>query len=175
MKNALIYSHDTYGLGHLRRSLLVAGAITREAPGAGVLIATGSPRAQAFTPPKGVGILSLPAVLKRADGSYRSRDLDLPLPRLLDMRARLILSAWRDLKPDLVFVDHSPLGVEGELIPLLDAIRASENRPQLVLGLRDIIDDAEVVHRSWQASGVYERLERDYDRVLVYGCERVQT
>ena len=33
----LLYSHDTYGLGHFRRSLLLARAIAREMPEVSIL------------------------------------------------------------------------------------------------------------------------------------------
>ncbi len=175
MKRVLIYSHDTYGLGHLRRSLLIAQRLAEASPPVNVLIATGSPRAQAFELPKGVGTLQLPAVLKQADGTYRSRDLDIPIRRLLNMRSQLILSAWRDFRPDLVFVDHAPIGVGGELRPLLDALKKHPGDQRLVLGMRDIIDEADSVRRSWQKDGVMERLREDYDRVVVYGCSRFLT
>ncbi|HZH12002.1 MAG TPA: hypothetical protein VEZ24_16745, partial [Microvirga sp.] len=39
----LIYSHDTFGLGHLRRSRAIANAIVGERPDASVVIISGSP------------------------------------------------------------------------------------------------------------------------------------
>jgi predicted glycosyltransferase len=37
----LMYSHDSYGLGHLRRTLSLAQAFVEHNPGLGVLILTG--------------------------------------------------------------------------------------------------------------------------------------
>lgn len=39
----LIYSHDTFGLGHLRRSRAIANALVAERPGVSVVIISGSP------------------------------------------------------------------------------------------------------------------------------------
>jgi len=39
----LIYSHDTFGLGHLRRSRAIANALVRSHPDASVVIISGSP------------------------------------------------------------------------------------------------------------------------------------
>lgn len=44
----MLYSHDTFGLGHLRRSRALAAAITGAIPDASALILTGSPVAGAL-------------------------------------------------------------------------------------------------------------------------------
>ena len=48
----MLYSHDTYGLGHLRRVMRIAAEIVHQDESAHVLIVTGSPRANSFGPPK---------------------------------------------------------------------------------------------------------------------------
>jgi predicted glycosyltransferase len=55
-RRVLLYSHDTYGLGHLRRSLVIAERLAGSDEKTSVLIATGSPRApgsvsQVMAPP----------------------------------------------------------------------------------------------------------------------------
>ena len=62
----LIYSHDTYGLGHLRRCLMIAERLLRDRPQRSVLIATGSPRAVAFEFVPGLDLLKLPFTLTRS-------------------------------------------------------------------------------------------------------------
>ncbi len=171
----LIYSHDTYGLGHLRRSLIIAKALSTSNLDASVLIATGSPRAQSFELPRGCDTMKLPAIIKRGDGSYAARDLDLPLRDVVSMRSNLLCSAYRDFKPDMIIVDHSPLGVENELVPLLEAVRNSKKRPCLILGMRDIVDDAAKTKETWIATGAMSAIENDYDRVFVYGSSWVPT
>lgn len=168
-KRVLIYSHDTYGLGHLRRSLLIAEGVTA-APGfRSVLVATGSPRAQAFRLPQGCDTLKLPAVTKTGAGGYRSRTLRMPIDDLARLRAEMLRSVARSFRPDVILVDHAPAGMHGELRPLFDELRRWPRRPRLVLGLRDVIDDARRVRDQWDRVGAWHLLDELYDRVLVYG------
>ena len=47
-RRALLYSHDTFGLGHLRRSRTITTALTEADPHLSALIVTGSPIAGRF-------------------------------------------------------------------------------------------------------------------------------
>jgi len=49
----------------------------------------------------------------------------------------------------VLLVDKHPLGVAGELRGALSALRRSDG--VAVLGLRDILDEAEVVRQEWRA------------------------
>ncbi|PCH74771.1 MAG: hypothetical protein COC12_03300, partial [Rhodobacteraceae bacterium] len=75
----MLYSHDTFGLGHLRRSRALAAAITHADPTASALILTGSPVAGRFTFPTRVDHLRLPGVTKLSDGSYVSQSMDMTI------------------------------------------------------------------------------------------------
>src|ERR1044071_7292535 len=47
----LLYSHDTFGLGNIRRTLLLTQELVSQYPKAAILIVTGSPMFPAFRPP----------------------------------------------------------------------------------------------------------------------------
>ena len=83
----MLYSHDTFGLGHLRRSRQLASAITHANPDASALILTGSPVAGRFAFPPGVDHVRLPGVTKRADGSYMSASMGVDLDSTTRLRA----------------------------------------------------------------------------------------
>jgi predicted glycosyltransferase len=51
MTKVLIYSHDTYGLGNIRRMLAISRHIVDRDPNASVLIVSGSPMLHAFRIP----------------------------------------------------------------------------------------------------------------------------
>ena len=170
----LLYSHDTYGLGHFRRAALIAGGIVAASPDAQVLIATGSPRAQAFALPERVDSLKLPSATKSSDGQYRPRKITANLPELVRLRAGLLATACAHFEPDVILVDQSPMGMAGELIPTLRQAADRQSRPRLVLGLRDIVDEAAHVRSTWDAHGAWRWIDR-YDDVFVYGDERVLT
>lgn len=140
-----------------------------------VLIASGSPRAKSFPLPSGIDVVSLPAVTKKANGNYESLSLGLDLADLAQIRGDLVRSLLSSFQPGLVLVDHSPIGMNGELVPLLEAIADSTKPPRLVLGMREIIDDAAKVDADWKKDGVWEFLLRLYDSVLVYGDPVVKT
>ena len=71
-----LYSHDTVGLGHLRRNLLIAKTLSSPPLNAQVLIIAGSTEANVFSKPRGVDCITLPALRKEAYG-YESRSLDI--------------------------------------------------------------------------------------------------
>jgi predicted glycosyltransferase len=171
----LVYSHDTYGLGHLRRNLLLSRRLSRLAEPPSILLATGSPRAQAFDLPPGCDIFKLPAVLKQSDGTYEARTLPIPFEEIKRIRSEMLVSAFRRFGPDLVLVDHAPAGVEGELLPMLREIHRRPSRPLVVLGLREIIDSADRVDDEWRRLSAWEAIDEMYDRVLVYGDPRILT
>jgi predicted glycosyltransferase len=171
----LVYSHDTYGLGHLRRSLLIAGGLASTSRVGSVLIVTGSPRAQAFRLPQGCDTVKLPSVTKSPAGKYRARTLSLQMQDVIRVRSELVKSTFEAFGPDLILVDHAPLGMLGELRPLLDAVGRGRSRVRLVLGLRDVIDHAASVDDEWSRLGAWPFLESVYDRILVYGDPSVTT
>jgi predicted glycosyltransferase len=174
MTRTLIYSHDTYGLGHLRRCTLLAGGVVEADPDNEVVIVTGSPRAQAFPLPDRVDTIKLPAATKDDDGGYQARRLRCDLADLVRVRSELLLAAVTSFEPDVVVVDHAPIGMAGELMPLLRRLANSRWAPRLVLGLRDIIDEAGRVERCWSSDGSWEMLHA-YDEILVYGDESITT
>lgn len=174
MTRTLIYSHDTYGLGHLRRCTLLAGGIVGADPDNEVVIATGSPRAQAFPLPERVDTIKLPAATKGDDGAYRARRLRCDLADLVRVRSELLLAAVTSFEPDVVLVDHAPIGMAGELMPVLHRLAGSRWAPRLVLGLRDIIDEAARVEHGWAADGSWDVIGA-YDEILVYGDEKITT
>jgi predicted glycosyltransferase/glycosyltransferase involved in cell wall biosynthesis len=171
----LIYSHDTYGLGHIRRSLLLAQSLADLDQVGSVLVVTGSPRAQSFQLPPGVDTIKLPAATKEPAGGYRARNLGVSFDDLVELRSRLLDAAVESFRPDLMLVDHAPVGMAGELWPLFRRLASASTRPRLVLGLRDIVDEVDRVRAEWAGLDAWPALDGLYDQVLVYGDPAVTT
>ena len=66
----LMYSHDTFGLGHLRRCRTIAHALVQEYSGLMVLIVSGSQIAGAFDYRARVDFVKIPSVIKLRNGEY---------------------------------------------------------------------------------------------------------
>ncbi|MCA9001452.1 MAG: hypothetical protein KDB61_05985, partial [Planctomycetes bacterium] len=163
----LFYSHDSYGLGHLRRTLTIAKECMQQFEGATALVLTGSPVATSFDLPPGLDLVKLPSVSKDAAGQYVASGLELPFASVLAIRSEIILAALRSYRPQLMLVDHKPIGLCGELLPALE--EASRLNVKTVLGLRDIIDEPESVAKDWANPEIKRALVEFYDRICVYG------
>lgn len=170
----LFYSHDTFGLGHLRRSRTIAAALTAADDQMSALIITGSPVAGRFTFPERVDYVRLPGVTKRSDGSYVSDKLDFDIEETTIIRAGLIKSLVELFVPDIIVVDKEPNGFRGELRPALEWLRQTGNtNTKLILGLRDVLDGPELLAEEWQRKGAVEAMEKYYDEIWVYGLKSV--
>ncbi len=165
----LFYCHDTYGLGHIRRALSLASHFTETMPNAEVLIVSGSPFAHSFALPPRVDYVKLPAVTKMNSGAYRARSLDLEFSAIREMRASILRETARAYRPNVFLVDHAPQGLKGEALSTLAMLKYTQPECLRVLGLRDIVDSSDVIQKTWNAEGIYQTLEQDYDLVLVYG------
>jgi predicted glycosyltransferase len=168
----LIYSQDGLGLGHLRRSRNIARALVEQEPGCAVLILADSPATPFFASVPGVDYLKLPTILKATSTSWLPGSLPFPASEVVKLRAGLMLSVLEKFAPDVILVDHMPVGALGELKPVLDAAARWNGRPRLCLGLRDVLDAPAVTRRVWAEVGAYAYL-RLYDDVLIYGSEHL--
>jgi predicted glycosyltransferase len=168
----MLYCHDTYGLGHLTRTLAVARSLGAHNPALSQLIVTGSPVPNRFSFPAGTDFIKLPSVVKIGAGQYEPRGVTASFDAVRDLRQAILLSAARYFRPDALIVDHAPAGCAGEIVPALRYLsngHQARRRTRLILGLRDIVDEAPSVRRAWAREGVYDLLDDVYDRILVYG------
>jgi predicted glycosyltransferase len=167
----LIYSQDGFGLGHQRRTTLLANEFLRSCPGASALTICDSPLGKFFTSAAGHDYCKLPSVRKVGPGDWRPVSLSSSFADVLDVRRAMLRTTVQTFRPDVLLVDHMPHGAMGELVPTLDLLRHEET--VVVLGLRDILDAPPVVRERWRLEGAFEAVERYYDRVLVYGSSDV--
>jgi predicted glycosyltransferase len=167
----LLYSHDTFGLGHLRRSRAIANALVARCPGVSVVIISGSPVIGNFEFGSGVDYVRIPGVTKLPDGRYRSLNLNLSIEEAVRLREGLILQTAECFRPDVFLVDKEPTGFRGEILPALDLLSKVDCR--LILGIRDVMDEPALLVPEWERKGATEALERYYDEVWVYGLKDI--
>ena len=172
------YSHDTQGLGHIRRNIALAGAMVAAEPRTDVLIFTGAPQATSLPLPPNTEVITVPTVAKDSEGEYAAATFAMDLDSLLTLRSNLIATALTAFAPDVVIVDKVARGLDGELEQGLAALKnlrghTTGQRPRIVLGLRDILDDPMTAIREWRSTRTSKAIKDHYDEVWVYGDQSV--
>jgi predicted glycosyltransferase len=172
-KNAriLIYSHDSFGLGHLRRCHAIAQSLVARRKGLSVLILSGSPIIGSFDFRSRVDFVRIPGVIKLRNGEYSSLSLHIDIGEVLEMRASIIQHTAKVFNPDLFLVDKEPLGLRGEIHETLRMLK--RNGTQCVLGLRDVMDDPALLAREWERKQPVPALRDLYDEIWVYGLPQI--
>lgn len=170
-RRVLIYSHDTFGLGHLRRCRALAHALVQHDPGLSVLILSGSPIIGNFDFRKRVDFVRIPGVIKLQNGEYTPLKLPMDIEETVALRASIIRHTALSYEPDVFIVDKEPHGLRGEVLETLEALKARGT--QLVLGLRDILDDPQLLAPEWKSKNVLPALESLYDKIWIYGLPQV--
>jgi len=173
VKKILVYSHDTYGLGNIRRMMAVVEHLVRKSPGVSVLVLSGSPMMHAFRLSQGIDYIKMPCLTRSQDGQYSPKYLSLSYDKVLGLRADLILNTVLEFEPDVIIVDKKPMGVQNELAPMLDVLRKKAARPKLVLLLREILDDPESTISIWERNRYHDVIRELYDSVLVLGSREI--
>lgn len=166
----LMYSHDTFGLGHLRRCRAIAHSIVDRFKGVNVIIISGSQIAGAFDFRARVDFVKIPSVIKLYNGEYNSIGEYIELDDILRIRKLIIQRTAESFEPDILIVDKEPLGLKGELEPTLDMLRDSPAKT--ILGLRDVMDSPKSLILEWEPKSVIEKINKYYDRIWVYGPDR---
>jgi predicted glycosyltransferase len=169
----LLYSHDTYGLGNIRRSLLLGELLGVEYPHGAILLVTGSPMVHAFRIPPRLDYVKLPCVNRVNADQYEPRFLADCADEVRRARRAILQRTSIAFAPDLVIVDKRAAGIDGELLPALEALRRLARPPRVVLGMRDILDAPEVTRRVLRESGSFDVIARYYDEVWIYGSREV--
>jgi predicted glycosyltransferase len=167
----LIYSHDTFGLGHLRRCRAIAHALVDRFKHLSVLILSGSPIIGSFDFRARVDFVRIPGVIKLRNGEYTPLNLHLDIEQTLQLRGSIIRHTAEIFDPDLFIVDKEPAGLRGEVLETLEALKARGTR--LVLGLRDVMDEPRLLEPEWQRKNVVPALRELYDEIWVYGLPQI--
>ena len=170
-RRILIYSHDTFGLGHLRRCRVIAHALVEEYKHLSVLILSGSPIIGSFDYRARVDFVRIPGVIKLRNGEYTSLNLHIDIEHMLAMRASIIKHTADVFDPDIMIVDKEPLGLRGEVHETLTMLK--ERGTRLVLGLRDVLDEPRLLKPEWKRKNVLPALRDLYDEIWVYGLPQI--
>ncbi len=163
----LMYSHDTFGLGHLRRCRAIAHALVEDFRGLQILIISGATIAGAFDYRARVDFVKIPSVIKLRNGEYTSLAKHIDLADTLALRASIIRHTAETFRPDIFIVDKEPLGLRGEVEETLTYLKAQGTK--LILGMREVMDAPHLLDAEWKRNDVMAKIAQLYDSVWVYG------
>ena len=170
-RRVLIYSHDSFGLGHLRRCREIAHALVERRKNLSVLILSGSPIIGSFDFRSRVDFVRIPGVIKLRNGDYTSLKLHIDVEQTMAIRTSIIEHTAQVYDPDLFIVDKEPLGLRGEVESTLALLK--ERGTPCVLGLRDVMDDPDLLVPEWERKKVVPALSNYYDAIWVYGLPQI--
>src|SRR5213082_2206772 len=166
-KRVLMYSHDSFGLGHLRRCRAIAHSLVDADSSLSVLILSGSPIIGSFDFRSRVDFVRIPGVIKLRNGEYVSLNLHIDIEETLAMRSSIMRHTAEIFDPDILIVDKEPLGLRGEMRPTLDLLRGRGT--PMVLGLRDVMDEPSALETEWERKNAIPALSDYYNEIWVYG------
>ena len=167
MLEILMYSHDTFGLGHLRRCRAIAHSLVEDYRGLHVLIISGATIAGSFDYRARVDFVKIPSVIKLRNGEYTSLERHRALDETLKMRQSIIRHTAETFQPDIFIVDKEPLGLRGEVEETLSYLKTRGT--MLVLGLREVMDAPHLLDAEWKQRDVMRKIGLFYDMIWAYG------
>ena len=163
----MMYSHDTFGLGHLRRCRTIAHSLVEDFSGLEVLIVSGATIAGAYEYRARVDFVKIPSVIKLRNGEYSSMEKHIDIHHTLQMRQAIIRQSAEIFQPDVFIVDKEPMGLRGEVEETLRYLK--ERNTHLVLGLRDVMDAPHLLDAEWSRKETMEKIDHFFDEIWVYG------
>ncbi|NJM20148.1 MAG: glycosyltransferase [Richelia sp. RM2_1_2] len=169
----MVYSHDAFGLGNIRRMLAICEHLLDEIPQLSILLLSGSPMLQGFRLPKRLDYIKLPCLNRGNTGEVAVKFLGMGIDETVKLRSHLILSAAVNFKPDVFLVDKKPLGIKNELKKTVSYLHKQLPKTKLVLLLRDILDAPEKTVTEWEKNQYYQTIDKFYQLLLVVGLEEV--
>jgi predicted glycosyltransferase len=167
----LIYSHDSFGLGHLRRCRVIAQSLAAYRDDISILIIAGSPMVGSFSFAPTVDFIRVPGIEKVGSENYQPHNAGMSLEDLIAIRSGIIAETARVFEPDIFLVDKEPLGLRGEVEATLKLLK--QKGKLLVLGLRDVMDEPSRLAEEWARKRAIPALENLYDHIWVYGLPEI--
>lgn len=165
----LHYCQHSVGLGHLVRSLSIAGAL---AAGFRVVLVSGGPVPEGIRVPPGVELVALPAIGSSDGGGSDlvSLEAGLSLDEVWGRRRAILSQKVETLRPVALIVELFPLGrrkFAPEILPLIEAARRKSPPVVVICSVRDILV-ANGPSQQARDDEAAARLNEHFDAVIVH-------
>ena len=158
----LIYCHDSFGLGRMRRCWTVANALVGQFKGLFVLIVSGSQVPTTMGMRARVDFVKIPSLIKLYDGQYTDMDDHIDLSATKAIRQTIIRNTATSFDPDMMIVHDEPFGLADDIEDTLKDLKARDRT--LTLALPDFVDAGKAL-----TADALTAIDSLYDKVWVYG------
>ncbi len=165
----LVYSHDAFGLGNIRRMVAICEYLLKALPDLSILVISGSPALHQLRLPAGLDYVKLPCLGRDEAGNLGVRFLNTEVAETVQLRSQLIRTVAAHFQPDAVLVDKKPDGLKGELQATLDDLQRYRPDTRKILLLRDILDSPEATVAQWQHHNYYTTAATHNDQERIVG------
>jgi predicted glycosyltransferase len=169
----LLYCQHSLGLGHLKRSWILAERLSSDFR---VVLVSGGAQPVDLSPPRGVEIVELPPLAQDAHGRLVVLNGAGLLEEVRRERTRTLVRTYLQLRPAVVLIELFPFGrrkFQSELIPLLDETRRPP-RPIVASSVRDLLVSRGADQRKHD-DRARELADAYFDVVLVHTDRRFAT
>lgn len=168
-KRVLLYVQHLLGIGHLRRAVTLARALS--VAGLEVTVVSGGFEVPGLASTDMQWIQLPPAGARDERFSVLIDAQGNPVDEAWRVRRReALLAAWRATEPQVLLVELFPFGrrqMRFELLPWLEEAIAAARRPMIVSSVRDILGGGQ--RDPSRQDEMLATFERYFDRVLVHG------
>ena len=106
-----VFTHDAYGVGHVRRSSRILQALAQKEPSSALLLITGSPATHLLRElPPNADTIKIPTIVTSGAEGTQPATLGIGVAELASMRGELTRCALDLFGADVLLVDNFPLG-----------------------------------------------------------------
>jgi predicted glycosyltransferase len=163
------YCQHVLGIGHFFRSMEIARALHRHE----LLFVEGGEPLAGYAAPGHVRRAFLPPL--RMDADFKQVEAAAgDVDAIKGERQRLLWNLFREFQPDAFIIELFPFGrknFRGELLPILDHIRANRLDTRVICSLRDIL--VEKSDQEAYEKRVVKTLNEYFDLLLVHADPRI--
>ena len=169
----MVYSHDAFGLGNIRRMLAICNYLLKTLPNVSILVVSGSPALHSLRLPEGLDYIKLPCLGRDTEGRLTAKYLKSLPEDVVRLRSHLILTAAAHFQPDMLIEDTKPEGLRNELRETLGFLSRHCPETRRILLLRDILDTPEATIRQWTKNSYYRIAQEQYNELWVVGTKEI--
>ena len=170
-RRILVYSHDTFGLGNIRRILSICELLLSDHPNISMLLITDSPLLHYMRISDRLDYIEIPCLNHNLNNCFSVQYSQDDMKTVVKRRSNIIYTTTEKYKPDIFVIDKNPYGIENELEPAIKHLHEFQPDTKLVLLLLDILDDLITTQGIWKKNHFHEVVEKYYNLVLVDGMQ----